>query len=108
MIDYVVIRYSEIYVCIIDAKEGKLSSYWQGYAEREFDALRTDDGKLPERARELYKEYKRILKMSLRLNLMKLTMPLQNNMVSNYAAQDNTTCEMSSFNDISQLHCCVE
>ena len=56
------ISYSEIEDCIIDAKEGKLSSYWQGYAEREFDALRTDDGKLPERARELYKEYKRILK----------------------------------------------
>lgn len=44
--------------------------------------------------------------MSLRLNLMKLTMPLQNNMVSNYAAQDNTTCEMSSFNDISQVVLC--
>ncbi len=45
--------------------------------------------------------------MSIRLNLMKLTMPLQNNMVSNYAAQDNTTCEMSSFNDISQLGYCA-
>ena len=33
--------------------------------------------------------------MSLRLNLMKLTMPLQNNMVSNYAAQDNTCPEFS-------------
>ena len=58
-IDYDEISYSEIEDCIIDAKEGKLSSYWQGYAEREFDALRTDDGKLPERARELYKEYKK-------------------------------------------------
>ena len=62
MIDYDEISYSEIEDCIIDAKEGKLSSYWQGYAGREFDALRTDDGKLPERARELYKEYKWILK----------------------------------------------
>ena len=62
MIDYDEISYSEIEDCIMDAKEGHLSAYWQGYAEREFDALRTDDGKLPERARELYKEYKRILK----------------------------------------------
>lgn len=56
MLDYDEISYSEIEDCIIDAKEGKLSSYWQGYAEREFDALRTDDGQLPERARELYKQ----------------------------------------------------
>lgn len=62
MLDYDEIGYSEIEDCIIDAKEGNLSSYWQGYAEREFDALRTDCGQLPERARELYKEYKRILK----------------------------------------------
>ena len=34
MIDYDEISYSEIEDCIIDAKEGKLSSYWQGYAER--------------------------------------------------------------------------
>lgn len=51
MIDYDEISYSEIEDCIMDAKEGHLSAYWQGYAEREFDALRTDDGKLPERAR---------------------------------------------------------
>lgn len=44
MLDYDEISHSEIEDCIIDAKEGKLSSYWQGYAEREFDALRTDDG----------------------------------------------------------------
>lgn len=62
MLDYDEISYSEIEDCIIDAREGNLSSYWQEYAEREFDALRTDSGQLPERARELYKEYKRILK----------------------------------------------
>jgi hypothetical protein len=62
MLDYDEIGYSEIEDCIIDAREGNLSSYWQGYAEREFDALRDANGKFPERARRLYKEYKRILK----------------------------------------------
>lgn len=62
MLDYDEIGYSEIEDCIIDAREGNLSSYWQGYAVREFDALRDANGKFPERARRLYKEYKRILK----------------------------------------------
>lgn len=62
MLDYDEIGYSEIEDCIIDAREGNLSSYWQGYAEREFDALKDANGQLPERARRLYKEYKRILK----------------------------------------------
>ena len=62
MLDYDEIGYSEIEDCIIDAREGNPSSYWQGYAEREFDALRDANGKFPERARRLYKEYKRILK----------------------------------------------
>lgn len=44
MIDYDEISYSEIEDCIIDAKEGKLSSYWQGYAEREFDAQEQTTG----------------------------------------------------------------
>lgn len=56
MLDYDEIGYSEIEDCIIDAREGNLSSYWQGYAEREFDALRDANGKFPERARRLYKE----------------------------------------------------
>ena len=62
MLDYDESGYSEIEDCIIDAREGNLSSYWQGYAEREFDALRNANGQLPEKARRLYKEYKRILK----------------------------------------------
>lgn len=62
MIDYDEISYSEIEDCIMDAKEGHLSAYWQGYAEREFDALRAANGKLPERARRLYREYKQVLK----------------------------------------------
>ena len=62
MLDYDEISYSEIEDCIIDAKEGNLSAYWQRYAEREFDALRDANGQLPEKARRLYKEYKRILK----------------------------------------------
>lgn len=45
MLDYDEIGYSEIEDCIIDAREGNLSSYWQGYAEREFDALRDANGK---------------------------------------------------------------
>ena len=62
MVDYDEISYSEIEDCIMDAKEGHLSAYWQGYAEREFDALRAANGKLPERARRLYREYKQVLK----------------------------------------------
>ena len=62
MLNYDEISYAEIEDCIADAKEGNLGPYWQGYAERDFDALRDANGQLPEKARRLYKEYKRILK----------------------------------------------
>lgn len=61
MIDYNEISYSEIEDCITDAKNGLLSQYWQGYAEREFDSLRLPDGSLPKRAELLHKELEQLL-----------------------------------------------
>ena len=61
MIDYNEISYSEIEDCITDAKNGLLSPYWQGYAEREFDSLRLPDGSLPKRAELLHIELKHLL-----------------------------------------------
>ena len=61
MIDYDEISYSEITDCIIDAQKGRLSPYWQGYAEREFDSLRNVNGQLPRMAQLLYAELKEIL-----------------------------------------------
>lgn len=61
MVDYDEISYAEIKECIIDARNGLLSPYWQGYAEREFDSLRLPDGSLPKRAELLHIELKHLL-----------------------------------------------
>jgi len=61
MSDFDDITYSEILDCIEDARAGRLSPYWQGYAEREFDSLRNADGTLPERAELLFQELRKLL-----------------------------------------------
>jgi hypothetical protein len=55
------LSYAEVLSCLEDAKQGLLSPYWQGYAERELDTLRDAGGHLPPDAEALNHELHSIL-----------------------------------------------